>query len=663
MGVLAAFWAGAARAEMNAGYYNPTRDFSIARGNPNGVWTYGWMTTDFIKFTPYDGKREDVLTNRMWYRTSPASGDFTPCVWLNRTSSTLYGAAPGQLVLHPSSATEASVVRWTAPAPGFYRIRGEFFPGDSGKMSVGVRRTRYDNFMSSGSASGMYERFLWTATDSGAFDIFYSTDDDSPLSFFMTGESVDFVVYGGYGSGNTPLRAEIIRQTPPLPTYDAAAEFSVTQGSHNGVWTYGWMSTDFSSVTAFTDARLTDTKVLQWYRTPASPDFTPTIWRNDNTVPQYGVAPGQVSLHPSSTYEPSVLRWVAPMPGEYKVRAHFFPGDTGIMKVGVRKTTYDSAGQSVTTWEFQRDDSGFYESANWCEAGATFDFLVYGAYASGNTPLEVVIIAHPSWTGYSIKSPRYDPTTEFGTASNPNGVWTYGWKQSALLTFAPYTGVTQASATSSAAWWRSPQSPDFTPTVWLRNPTIGAGYGVAPGELALHPSSTKESSVLRFTAPADGTYGINARFFPGDVGDPSVGIRQGTAWLWAARDSGSIHLYRTLKASDTVDFMVYGAYGSANTPLHLTVTPQVSAPTAIVSNCQESSGLPGHVFTISGTCEAGTEVGLDHGLGGATCIPNGTYVRPYQFAPAGATHVYLRGIQSGRAPSALVPVSLAACNY
>ena len=38
---------------ITATTYNPTTDFSVANGNPNGVWSYGWMDTGFTTFTQY----------------------------------------------------------------------------------------------------------------------------------------------------------------------------------------------------------------------------------------------------------------------------------------------------------------------------------------------------------------------------------------------------------------------------------------------------------------------------------------------------------------------------------------------------------------------------------------------------------------------------------
>lgn len=633
-------WAEISRAAAPGIYSSAAQEFSVDRGNPNGVWTYGSMAGDFSTFTPYAGTLSDANNNPVWYQTSPPAIDHTPCVWFNTTTSTIYGAAPNQLVLHPSNTFQPSVVRWTAPAPGFYRIKGRFYPGDSGQMAVGIRREKYN-------------RFLWSGSDSGSFDLFFTTDVDNLLSFYMTGETVDFVVYGGYGSGNTPLDVEIIRQTPPVPTYDAAAEYGIYQGNPNGAWSYGWRAADSwaAPLNPYSGYREMTIKGLQWYRTPASPDFTPCIWRNDDAVTHSGVAPGQLSLHPSSTFEESVLRWTAPYPGYYKVFAHFYPGDVGRMKVAVR-----GAGTSGNVYRLsEAEDSLVYEDPwlTFRNAGEAVEFVVSGGYGSGNTPIEAVIVAQPGVGDAPRRLRQNDATAEFGTDRNPNGVWTYGWMPTNFATFTPFTGVTPQSPTSPGSWWRSAL---FGPIVWRSN-LAGLNYGVAPGALSFHPNNAWEASVLRFTAPADGTYAFHSRFLSGDVGLMRVGIRQGGEWLWRALDSGSVHLTRALKAGDAVDFAVYGGYGSGNTPLELTVTPPVQTPTLSSASCTvDPDRANSPQVSIAGSCEPGTQIWVDHAWVWTRCRDDGSYSGKSPWPVGiGTNALNLRGVQSGRPPSSLVP--------
>ena len=174
---------------------------------------------------------------------------------------------------------------------------------------------------------------------------------------------------------------------------------------------------------------------------------------------------------------------------------------------------------------------------------------------------------------------QYNATTDFSIANgNPNGVWSYGWMPNdtqghpSLSQFNPYTGYHLNLMLNSPRWFRNPPSWDFTPTIWRLNDTYqGWGYGVAPGQLSLHPSGTYEASVLRFTAPIDGNYHIDGQFLAGDARIMQLGVCQGSEWLWRGNDYGSFTLAKRLAAGQTIDFLVYGAYYNGNTPLELII--------------------------------------------------------------------------------------------
>ena len=176
--------------------WNPTTDFSTINGNPNGVWTYGWMNTAFTTFTPYASS-----TANSW--RGNIGGDGTPVIWLNTSGSTSYGVPNGNLSIHPGPGTEPSILRWTAPTgtSGTAHVVGQFLAGDSGTMLVAVR-------FNGGT--------VWSATDAGAFDF---------NQLFVAGDQMDFAVYGGYSYGNTPLVMSITAAIPE------PAFFSILAGS------------------------------------------------------------------------------------------------------------------------------------------------------------------------------------------------------------------------------------------------------------------------------------------------------------------------------------------------------------------------------------------------------------------------------------------------
>jgi hypothetical protein len=142
-------------------------------------------------------------------------------------------------------------------------------------------------------------------------------------------------------------------------------------------------------------------------------------------------------------------------------------------------------------------------------------------------------------------------------------------------TFILYTGSQMNY--SSPQWYREPASGDYTPMIWRVDDSYSRN-GVAVGQLSLHPSSTYEASVLRWTAQSNGLYDFIGQFFSGDGGTMQVGVRQGSDWLWQGVDSGSFELSRSLTAGDAIDFVVYGGYVAGNTPLELTISSSNQPP-------------------------------------------------------------------------------------
>lgn len=160
--------------------WNPTTQFSVTNGNPNGVWSYGWMDTGFAAFTPYTNHG----TNN-WYGWG---GDQSPAVWINTGAGTAYGVPSGYLSIHPGNGNEPSVLRWTAPAPFFnLAVTGQFLAGDSGTMQVAVFQNAKSNT-------------LFSATDAGSFSFNVNVS---------AGDTINFAVFGGYFYGNTPLQVTL----------------------------------------------------------------------------------------------------------------------------------------------------------------------------------------------------------------------------------------------------------------------------------------------------------------------------------------------------------------------------------------------------------------------------------------------------------------------
>lgn len=115
-----------------------------------------------------------------------------------------------------------------------------------------------------------------------------------------------------------------------------------------------------------------------------------------------------------------------------------------------------------------------------------------------------------------------DVTKDFGTTSNPNGAWTYGYtagdptgtNASALVVF-PHV----SNDTPNIPAWNDPNNINLgAPAAW-RNDSGVTNTNIAAGEFAMHPGKNGEYAVVRWTAPAAGTYAISLQFGAGDIGD------------------------------------------------------------------------------------------------------------------------------------------------
>lgn len=172
--------------------YDATAEFS-ATTNPSGVWSYGWMPTDFSSFNLITGTVIDPASgSTIW--SSPVGAH----LWVNTDGVTHAGIAPGQMSLHPGVATEAAVLRFTAPTSGIAVVDAEFFAGDTGLMSLGLLLD-----------TDFFGGFVWTATNLG-------TVTTAPL-VVSAGDTIDFVVFGGYASGNTGLAATVDFESTETP--------------------------------------------------------------------------------------------------------------------------------------------------------------------------------------------------------------------------------------------------------------------------------------------------------------------------------------------------------------------------------------------------------------------------------------------------------------
>lgn len=170
----------------------------------------------------------------------------------------------------------------------------------------------------------------------------------------------------------------------------------------------------------------------------------------------------------------------------------------------------------------------------------------------------------------AIQNMRWDLVSAFSVANkNPNGVWTYGWASNDYTSFNPYI----ASTTTPNPTWLAGIGVDKTPSVFLNSGSTVI-YGVAPGQVALHPGPSQQPSVVRWTNPSQKSGGrltIYGSFFPGDSGIMRVQVRINGNTAWTASDGGSFTLTQQASSVSTVDFAVDNGYTCGSTPLVATI--------------------------------------------------------------------------------------------
>lgn len=139
----------------------------------------------------------------------------------------------------------------------------------------------------------------------------------------------------------------------------------------------------------------------------------------------------------------------------------------------------------------------------------------------------IALAVTPASAGY------YDPQAEFSIASNPNGVWQYGYG-------TPGSSFTLFTATSAqlqpgydTPGWYSPSQSFGVPMIYRNdaNVTISplATLNIAPGTVVVHPGNgTDQAAILQFIAPAAGQYDFFANIVILDLASSGIAAK---AWL------------------------------------------------------------------------------------------------------------------------------------
>ena len=151
----------------------------------------------------------------------------------------------------------------------------------------------------------------------------------------------------------------------------------------------------------------------------------------------------------------------------------------------------------------------------------------------------------------------YDVFSDFSLASNPNGVWSYGYETTLGGTLNLYDST---DTSGGYEVWRSTVVQSLgAPADWI-NPTAST-IGVTPAHTAaFHPGPNGEFSIYRFTTPSTGSYVLSSIFSGIDSGGTDVYILNNGAQIFTANITGgstsNFGNTLSLTAGDLIDFAV-----------------------------------------------------------------------------------------------------------
>ncbi|MBX3112083.1 MAG: PEP-CTERM sorting domain-containing protein [Fimbriimonadaceae bacterium] len=154
----------------------------------------------------------------------------------------------------------------------------------------------------------------------------------------------------------------------------------------------------------------------------------------------------------------------------------------------------------------------------------------------------------------------YDAHTDFSLATNPNGVWSYGY---ANTLGGSFTSFDQTSTGSYDRWFTGIDSLGVYDTV---SGVTFSTLVVPAAQLWMHPGPNAQYAVLRFTAPTTATYNLSAGFFGVDnvgptttdvhVSHNNVLVFSGVVNSFSSSPTTGYVAPLSLSAGDTVDVAV-----------------------------------------------------------------------------------------------------------
>lgn len=204
---------------------DPAQEFSITK-NPNGVWSYGLTQTlggPFELYTTGTPNAPDAPAGDIWNLGGVTCNN--SCVSRSQQQETNATGVDvvfpfDTLHMHPGSAGQYAIVRWTAPLAGLYEVRGSF----QGSQRAGPTT---DDHVQWNSATALFQGNINGFGDVALFDV---------QRQIAAGDTIDFAVGfgrdGSYYADSTALQVRIdLVPAIKINPCDASNEIHKTPGT------------------------------------------------------------------------------------------------------------------------------------------------------------------------------------------------------------------------------------------------------------------------------------------------------------------------------------------------------------------------------------------------------------------------------------------------
>ena len=234
--------------------YDATADFSIANGNPNGAWTYGWSATLTSALQIYPTATHDSNGDEEWIDPAIVNLD-VPRVARNPTDTATQFVPAHSTIFHPGKNGEYSHFVWTSPGDAVVIVAAHFTPVDSGGTDVYILQDGVSLF-SAQVSPGQPQTFSGSITVHAGSKIDFAVGVGADGNFFSdtTGISATISAISGVtvsgtaniygaGHGSPPGGGDL----PPVIKFTAGASQYVTFPSVTGQVRFDTFHDDFGN--------------------------------------------------------------------------------------------------------------------------------------------------------------------------------------------------------------------------------------------------------------------------------------------------------------------------------------------------------------------------------------------------------------------------------